>query len=196
MAASPPRLRRLALALAAVATGVAIGAAFHLLDFAAGPRVGGPFSLVDHDGRRVSEASYRGSALAIFFGFTHCPDVCPAALARMAELLDALGPDAARLQPLFVTVDPARDTPAVLKDHVAHFSPRIVGLSGSEAEIAAMAKAWRAYYRVQGDPRTNPGYLVDHSAFVYVMDAQGRFVGTYGPDASLDAALRLVRRAL
>ena len=77
-----------------------------------------------------------------------------------------------------------------------HFSPRIVGLTGSEAEIAAMAKAWRAYYRVQGDPRANPAYLVDHSAFVYVMDAQGRFVGTFGPDTPLDAALRLVRRAL
>ncbi|MBM3479596.1 MAG: SCO family protein [Alphaproteobacteria bacterium] len=196
MGASPSRLRRLALALAAVATGVAIGAAFHLLDLPAGPRVGGSFSLVDHDGRRVTEANYRGRALAVFFGFTHCPDVCPAALARMAEMLDALGPDAERLQPLFVTVDPARDTPAALRDYVAHFSPRIVGLSGSDAEIAAMAKAWRAYYRAQGPARGGQDYLVDHSAFVYVMDAQGRFVGTFGPDASLEAALRLVRRAL
>lgn len=191
-----PRPRRIALALAAVAIGVAIGALLQSTDFAAAPRVGGHFSLVDHDGRRVSDESYRGRVLVVFFGFTHCPDICPAALARVAGLLDALGPDAARLQPLFVTVDPARDTPAALKDYVAHFSPRIVGLTGSEAEVAAIAKAYRVHYRVQGDPRANPFYLVDHSAFVYVMDAQGRFVGTFGPDAAPDAALRLVRRAL
>ncbi|MFM8990704.1 MAG: SCO family protein, partial [Alphaproteobacteria bacterium] len=132
------RLRRVALALAAVGIVVAIGAALQLADFSAAPRVGGPFSLVDQDGRRVTEASYSGRALAIFFGFTHCPDVCPAALARMEELLDALGPDAARLQPLFVSVDPARDTPAALKEYVAHFSPRIVALTGTEAEVAAI----------------------------------------------------------
>ena len=196
MGAAASRPRRVALALAAVAAGVAIGAACQLLDFPAAARVGGSFSMVDHDGRRVSEASFRGRALAVFFGFTHCPDACPAALARIAELLDALGPDAGRLQPLFVTVDPARDTPAALKEFVAHFSPRIVGLTGTEAEVAAMAKAWRAYYRVQGDPRTKPDYLVDHSTFVYVMDANGRFVGTFGPEATTEAMLRLVRRAL
>ena len=190
------RGRRLLLALAAVGAGVAIGLAIERFQLAAPPLVGGPFALIDQQGRRVTEASYRGRALAVFFGFTHCPDVCPTALVRMAELLEALGPEADRLQPLFISVDPRRDTPALLKDYVGHFSPRIAGLTGSAEEIAAVARAYRVYYRIQGDPDANPNYLVDHSAFVYVMDARGRFVGTFNPDAALEPALALVRRAL
>ena len=184
----------IALASAIAACGPA-NAPFNSIDIT-GADYAKDFRLTDSLGQPRSLQEFRGKLVVVFFGYTQCPDVCPTTLATMAEVMKQLGDAAQRVQVIFVTVDPARDTPAVLKDHVAHFSPRIVGLTGSEAEIAAMAKAWRAYYRVQGDPRTNPGYLVDHSAFVYVMDAQGRFVGTFGPDASLDAALRLVRRAL
>lgn len=183
-------------AIAAAAAAALLALAVLRFDLVPGARVGGDFALVDHDGRRVRDADFRGSAMLVFFGFTHCPDVCPTALARIAEILDALGPDAGSVRALFVSVDPRRDTPALLKEYVAHFSPRIVGLTGSEAEIAAIARAYRAYYRIAADAGTNPGYLVDHSSFVYVMDRGGRFVGSFNPDAPAQTALRLIRRAL
>lgn len=183
-------------AIAAAAAAALLALAVLRFDLVPGARVGGDFALVDHDGRRVRDADFRGSAMLVFFGFTHCPDVCPTALARIAEILDALGPDAGSVRALFVSVDPRRDTPALLKEYVAHFSPRIVGLTGSEAEIAAMARAYRAYFRIAGDPDTNPAYLVDHSSFVYVMDRTGRFVGSFNPDAPAQTGLRLIRRAL
>lgn len=187
---------RLLVALAAALVGVALGWLIQSFDFTASPQVGGRFALVDQDGRRVTDASYRGKAMAVFFGFTNCPDICPTGLARMTEIMDALGPDAAKLQPIFVTVDPGRDTPEVMKSYVAHFSDRFVGLTGSEAEIAAVAKAYRVYFKIHGDPATNPNYLVDHSAFIYVMDTKGGFVGTFTPDTPVDAAVKLIRRAL
>jgi protein SCO1/2 len=190
------RTRRLWLVLGAVIVGALIAFGLERIQIAATPQVGGPFVLDGPDGRRVRDTDFRGRAMAVFFGFTHCPDICPTALGRMAEVLEALGPDADAVQPVFVSVDPRRDTPALLKDYVAHFSPRIAGLTGSPEEIAAIARAYRVYYRIQGNPDTNPDYLVDHSAFVYVMDARGRFVGTFNPDAALDPALALVRRAL
>jgi protein SCO1/2 len=190
------RTRRLLLVLGAVIAGAVIALGIERLQIVAPPQVGGAFVLTDHDGRRVRDTDFRGRAMAVFFGFTHCPDICPTALARMSEVLDALGPDADAVQALFVSVDPRRDTPALLKDYVTHVSPRILGLTGSEAEIAAVARAYRVYYRINGDPETNPNYLVDHSGFVYVMDRSGRFVGTFNPDAPVDGATRLMRRAL
>ncbi|MCC7271834.1 MAG: SCO family protein [Alphaproteobacteria bacterium] len=139
----------------------------------AGPQIGGPFALTDQDGRRVSEQSWPGRHLLLFFGFTHCPDVCPLALGEVSVALDALGPAAAKLQPLFVTVDPERDTPAALKDYVSAFDDRIVGLTGTAEEIAAAARAYRVYYKkapVQGAL----GYTMDHSAFVYLVSPQGK----------------------
>lgn len=140
----------------------------------AGPQIGGDFALVDHDGRRVTQASYPGRHLLVFFGFTNCPDVCPLALGEVSVALDALGPAAAaKLQPLFVSVDPERDTPAVLKDYVSAFDPRITGLTGTPEEIAAAARAYRVYFKkvpVEGAL----GYTMDHSAFVYLMGPDGR----------------------
>ena len=190
------RSTRLLVALAAALVGVALGWLIQSFDFTATPQVGGKFALVDQDGRRVTDATYRGKAMAIFFGFTNCPDICPTGLARMAEILDALGPDAAKLQPIFVSVDPRRDTPEVMKSYVLHFSDRIAGLTGSEAEIAAVAKAYRVYFKIHGNPATDPNYVVDHSAFVYVMDPKGGFVGTFTPETPVDAAVKLIRRAL
>jgi protein SCO1 len=190
------RSTRLLVALVAALVGVALGWLIQSFDFTAPAQVGGKFALTDQDGRRVTDSSYRGKAMAVFFGFTNCPDICPTGLARMAEIMDALGPDAAKLQPIFVTVDPRRDTPEVMKSYVEHFSDRIIGLTGSEAEIAAVAKAYRVYFKIQGDPATDPNYVVDHSAFVYVMDAKGGFVGTFTPDTQVDAAVKLIRRAL
>ncbi len=187
---------RLLVVTAAALAGLAIGWLIHSFDITAPARVGGSFALVDQDGRRVTDQSYRGKAMAVFFGFTNCPDICPGGLARMAEILDALGPDAARIQPIFITVDPRRDTPEVMRAYVRHFSDAIVGLSGSEAEIAAAARAYRVYFKIHGDPATNPAYVVDHSTFVYVMDGKGGFVGTFTPDTQVDAAVKLIRRAL
>jgi protein SCO1/2 len=114
----------------------------------------------------------------------------------MAEVMDALGPEAARVQPIFITVDPRRDTPEVMKSYVEHFSDRMIGLTGSEAEIAAVAKAYRVYYKIHGDPAANPNYAVDHSGFIYVMDSKGGFVGTFTPESSVEAAVKLIRRAI
>lgn len=190
------RSTRLLVALAAALVGVAIGWLIQSFDITAPAQVGGRFTLTDQDGRRVTDQSYRGRAMAVFFGFTNCPDICPTGLARMTEIMDALGPDAARVQPIFITVDPRRDTPEVMRSYVRHFSGAIAGLSGSEEEIAAVARAYRVYFKIQGDPATNPNYVVDHSAFVYVMDAKGGFVGTFTPETPVDAAVKLIRRAL
>lgn len=134
--------------------------------------VGGPFSLVDHTGRRVTDADFRGRPMLVFFGFTHCPEVCPTTLLDITNQLKALGPEAERLQVLFITVDPERDTPAQLALYLQSFDPRIVGLSGTVDEVEAAVKAYKAYAR---KIPTEDSYTMDHTASVYVMDAAGRF---------------------
>ena len=191
-----PRRWRLVVAVIAVVVGVVIGYAIQNLIVDSAPQVGGRFTLTDHNGKRVSDGDFRGKAMVVFFGFTNCPDICPIGLARIAEMMDALGPRAADVQPIFVTVDPGRDTSAVMKSYVEHFSDRIIGLTGTPEQIAAIAKAYRVYFKIHGDPTTNPNYTVDHSGFVYVMDRSGRFVGTFNPDSQVDAAVKLIQRAL
>jgi len=148
-----------------------------------GVSVGGPFQLTDMNGQAVSEASYRGRWMLVFFGYSFCPDVCPTELQTIATALDRLGPLAAKVQPLFITIDPERDTPAVLKTYVALFGGRIVGLSGTPAQIAAVARAYRVYY-AKVTPSGGAPYLMDHSAFIYLMNEKGRFVTLFGPDTS------------
>jgi protein SCO1/2 len=150
---------------------------------ASGVSVGGPFQLTDMNGQAVSEASYRGRWMLIFFGYSFCPDVCPTELQTIATALDRLGPLAAKVQPLFITIDPARDTPVALKTYVALFGNRIVGLSGSPEQIAAVARAYRVYY-AKVTPSGGGPYLMDHSAFIYLMNEKGRFVTLFGPDTS------------
>lgn len=160
--------------------------------------VGGPFSLTDQDGRRVSEKDFLGKHMLVFFGFTYCPDICPTELQVMTAALDALGPDAEKIQPVFVSVDPERDTPAVLKSYVANFSPRLVGLTGTPEEIAAMAKAYRVYYAKSGNQSSPEDYLVDHSSIIYLMGPDGRFIRhfPYTTDvAKLTAELKEAVRA-
>ncbi len=137
--------------------------------------IGGPFSLIDQDGMRRSEQDFRGRFMLVFFGYTYCPDVCPTSLAVIAATLERLGPDADRLTPVMISVDPARDTPEILKSYLAAFSPRFVGLTGTEAEIAAAAKAFRVYY----NPTPNEAGTLDHSSVIYLMDADGGFVANY-----------------
>jgi protein SCO1/2 len=140
------------------------------------PVIGGPFALTDHNGKRVTDADFKGKPTLIYFGFTYCPDVCPTSLLLMQTAVEQLGKDAdQRVNMVLITVDPERDTPAVLKDYVGNFGPTIVGLTGSPEDIAAAAKAFRVYYRkVEG--KDGGPYLMDHSSIFYLLDQRGRFV--------------------
>ena len=150
-------------------------------------KIGGPFTLVDQDGRSRTDADFRGNYMLIYFGYTFCPDVCPTALSDMAIAIDELELRAKRVQPIFITVDPARDTPETLKVYLPSFHPRLVGLSGSEAQITAVAKSYRVYYAKAENPEATADYLMDHSSIVYLMDPDGRYVTHFshgtGPEA-------------
>lgn len=138
--------------------------------------IGGPFSLLDPTGKRVTEKDFAGKPMLVYFGFTHCPDVCPAGLQVIAAALDQLGDKAKDITPVFITVDPERDTPELIGKYVASFHKNIVGLSGSPEDIAAVTKAYRVYAKKVPD-ETNPGeYNVDHSSFMYLMDGNGEYM--------------------
>lgn len=138
---------------------------------------GGPFTLVDHTGRRVSDTDFRGRFMLAYFGFTRCIDTCPIDLPIIAQALDTIGPLADRLAPLFVTVDPAHDTPAVMASYVTALHPRLIGLTGSESEIAVIAKAYKVHRHKLTLPHHGEGdYTVDHGSLTYLMDREGRFL--------------------
>ena len=162
---------------AAVAAGLA--AALAATSALAGEPVlpfGGPFALVDHDGRPRRDTDFRGRHLLVYFGYTSCPDLCPLGLDTVAQALALLGPRAGTVQPLFVTVDPARDTPAVLRDYLAAFDSRIVGLTGGEADIRAVAKAYRVHRRLVRTASEGGATLIDHGSLTYLMGPDGAFV--------------------
>lgn len=138
--------------------------------------VGGPFALVAHDGRVVSHKDFRGAPFLVFFGFTHCPDVCPTTLFEVSEVFRKLGPDK-KIAALFITVDPERDTPEKLKDYLANFDKRIIGLTGSKEAITRIVKSYRAYARKV--PGKDGQYSMDHSAVVYLMNKRGAFAGGF-----------------
>ena len=152
-----------------------------------GSDFGGPFSLIDQNGVRRSDSDFRGKYMLVFFGYTYCPDVCPTMLATEAEALDKLGARASAIVPIFITVDPKRDTPEKLKPYLESFDPKppstrraFVGLTGSDEEIAKAAKAYRVYYREHLDGQVEIGdYSVDHSSEVYLMNPEGKFVAYY-----------------
>ena len=154
--------------------------------------IGGPFTLVADTGKTVTERSYRGKWLLVFFGYTHCPDVCPTTLNAIAASLRQLGPKAAQVQPLFITVDPEHDTPQVLANYVKAFDPRIVGLTGTPDQIAAVAREYRVYFAKDETAQERDDQL-DHSAFVYLMNPQGKFAQVFGgatPNDQITARLR------
>jgi cytochrome oxidase Cu insertion factor (SCO1/SenC/PrrC family) len=148
--------------------------------------VGGPFTLTDQTGKRVTEKDFLGSYMLVFFGYTYCPDVCPTELQVMSAALDSLGSKADRIQPIFITIDPQRDTPEVMKQYVANFYPRLIGLTGSPEEIATAAKAYRVYYSKVAGKSGADDYLMDHSSIVYLMDTKGTFLKhfTYTTDVA------------
>jgi protein SCO1 len=138
--------------------------------------IGGPFTLTDHTGRRVTEKDYAGQYMLVFFGFTHCPDICPSSLQVLSAALDKLGAKADKVTPLFITIDAERDTPEKLNAYVSSFHPRLTGLSGSEEEVAAAAKAYRIYANKVTDEQSPGSYSYDHSTIFYLMDPSGAFV--------------------
>ena len=157
---------------------------FQLTDVT-GAAFGQKLELTDHSGQRRTLADFKGKVVVVFFGFTHCPDVCPTTLAELATVASELGPDAQRLQVLFVTVDPERDTQDVLRQYVPSFNPDFLGLRGTLEETAAVAKEFKVYMNKQ--PQPGGGYSVDHSAGTFVLDTQGRLrlFGQYGAGAKV-----------
>ena len=137
------------------------------------------FALTDHTGAAVTEASYRGRWLLVFFGFTNCPDICPTTLADLAAVVDGLGVAAGQVQPLFISVDPTRDRPAALAEYVAAFDPSIVGLTGPEEALAAAASSFRAYFERTEEAAAPDGYTMAHTSAVYLISPEGRFERVY-----------------
>ena len=153
--------------------------------------IGGPFNLVDMNGRAVTEKTFAGRPHVIFFGYTHCPDVCPTTLGEYAALKERLGPEAGKVDLLFVTVDPERDTPEVLKDYLSSFGDIVLGLSGNREQIDAAIKAFRIYARKV--PGTDGDYGMDHTASSFMFDADGRFRGTIAYMEDQEAALNKLK---
>ena len=199
MALPLPRSR---LALGTLAAGVAaavlLAAATVIMagrtPVGAAASIGGPFALADQDGRTVTQETVAGRPFLVFFGYTHCPDICPTTLSDMTAMLKELGPQTT-LPALFVTVDPERDTPAVLKDYLSSFDPRIRGLTGSPAAVEAAEKAYRVYAR-KVPAGTGGDYSMDHTAVVYLMDDHGRFLTALNLDQPPAAAAAAVKAAL
>jgi len=156
--------------------------------------VGGPFHLEDQNGTPVTDADMKGRPFLVFFGFTHCPDVCPTTLFDMSQVMKALGPDANKIGALFITVDPQRDTPAVIKDYLSNFDPHLRGLTGDQASIDAAVKAYRVYAKKV--PLENGDYTMDHTAIVYLMDKDGHFVAPFSTKGTPEAEAAELRRYL
>jgi len=138
--------------------------------------VGGPFSMIDQTGKPVTEKDFSGRYSLVFFGYTHCPDVCPATLQVTSDALEKLGAQADRIQPVFVSVDPERDTPEVLKDYLENFDPRLIGLTGTVDQVRAMIKTYRVYVARVPDTEAEGEYTMDHSAFMYLMSPDGNYL--------------------
>jgi protein SCO1 len=156
--------------------------------------IGGPFHLVDQNGKPFSDADLKGKWHLVFFGYTHCPDTCPTALNEMALALDRLGEKRGEVEIVLITVDPDRDTPEVLKSYVESFDAPIVALTGTAEEVAQAAKNYRVYYAKH--PHGDGGYDMDHSAVVYVMDPAGRFTATFTPDSTAQAIAERLQKLL
>ncbi len=148
--------------------------------------IGGPFTLTDETGKRVTEADFTGKFMLLYFGFTSCPDVCPTELQAMTAALAALGPDGDKVTPIFITVDPARDTVEVIGPYVKQFSPRLKGLVGTPDELAKVAKEYRVFYEKVKDETSSDDYTMDHSSVVYLMGPDGKYLAFFGPGTTPD----------
>jgi protein SCO1 len=158
--------------------------------------VGGPFALTDHTGRRVTEKDFLGRYMLVFFGFTNCPDICPSGLQVITAALDKLGTKADAVTPVFITIDGVRDTPEKLNAYLKSFHPRLVGLTGSDAEIAAAVKAYRVYVQKVTDEKTPTSYTFDHAAIFYLMGKDGAFIAPIPHTTDVDEVVRALSAAL
>lgn len=180
-----------------IAAAVALGLLWQSagrLEAPAPSAIGGEFSLTDQDGHLRHAADFRGKFMLVYFGYSYCPDVCPTTLAMMADALDKLGPAGERIVPIFVTVDPARDTPKVLKAYLKSFGQRFVGLTGDAKAVAAAAKAYRVYYKKH--PLEGGGYAMDHSSLIYLMGPDGKFLTDYDESLGADSMAALLKKWL
>ena len=194
-----PRTARLILVLGAFVAGLVLFSAVLFIVTGRNPTpialpsaVGGPFQLTDSNSKPISDQDLKGRPFLVFFGFTHCPDVCPTTLFEVSEILRRLGPEADKMKALFVTVDPDRDTAPVLKDYLSSFDPHLVGVTGDPGALAAMAKAYRVY--VKKVPLDGGGYTMDHTAIVYLMDKNGRFIAPFNVKRKSDDAAADLRK--
>lgn len=156
--------------------------------------IGGPFKLASSSGGELSSDDLKGAPFLVFFGYTHCPDVCPETVSDVSTWLDALGPEGKEVKALFISIDPERDSVASLKDYLSSFSERIVGLTGTPDEIAQVAKEYRVYYAKH--PTKDGDYTMDHSAVIYLMDRDGKLAGTLTYDEKKEAAVAKLKRLL
>ena len=194
-----PRTSRLLMVMGAFVAGLALfsAAIFIITGHAPAPAalqssIGGPFKLTDQNGKPISDQDMKGKPYLVFFGFTHCPDVCPTTLFEMSEVLRALGPDANKIGALFVTVDPERDTPDKMKDYLSSFDPHLIGLTGDAAGVAAIEKDYRVYSKKV--PLEGGDYTMDHTALIYLMNKDGHFVAPFNIKRKPEDAAADLRR--
>jgi cytochrome oxidase Cu insertion factor (SCO1/SenC/PrrC family) len=152
--------------------------------------IGGPFALIDHTGKLRTDEDFRGKLLLIYFGYSYCPDVCPTDLQQIGLAVDGLGVRAEAVQPLFITLDPDRDTALHLADYVPSFHPRLIGLTGSAEQIRHVALAYKVYYAKY--PPDSSDYVIDHSAFIYLVDKTGKYIGFFPPGTTADRMIEII----
>jgi protein SCO1 len=199
---TPPRFALVAIVFAGilvVAAGVLLALALRetprgAAGTALASAIGGPFHLIDQNGKPVSDADLKGKWQLVFFGYTHCPDACPTALNEISLALDRLGMKRDEVEVVFITVDPERDTPDALKSYVQSFDAPIIALTGTPDAVAQAAKAYRVFYAKH--PRGDGDYDMDHSALIYVMNPEGRFTATFTPDSSADAIAQRLEKLI
>ena len=195
----------LILLLAAVASAIALAAFWYLergdegirsgaVVEGSGGDLGGPFSLIDQNGQRREEAEFRGRYLLVYFGYTYCPDACPTALAVMTQALAQLDPaQAEKIQPIFISVDPARDTQENLKAYIEHFDPRFLALTGTDEELSQAAQSYRVYYR-RVEPEGSSDYLVDHTPYIFLMGLDGKYLTHFAFQVSTDELVKALQQ--
>ncbi len=213
-----PRPPYLTLVVLAVVAAAAVGALWYMAPTPGPDRptitssgtaaIGGPFQLTDTTGKQVTDKTYAGKYLLVYFGYTYCPDTCPTDLTLMSRAMDLLGKDGGAVQPIFITIDPERDTVQEMASYVSHFGPSLVGLTGTPEQIAAVARAYRVYYRKaparQGDTGDTAGgaragdddYLMDHSSFIYFMGPDGAYIDNFAPGTTPKDMANRIREIL
>jgi len=160
------------------------------------PIIGGPFEMVNHLGETVTQESFKGRHMLVYFGYTFCPDVCPTELQSMTVALNDMGEEADAITPVFVTIDPARDDVAAVRDYIGFFHPRLVGLTGTPEQVEAMTDAFGVFYARARDTGETTDYLMDHSSLIFLMDEDGRYVTHIRANTSPEAMARQLRDAL